>query len=174
MAKRRVTIEELEDILNSADNRYRIKLLPDGGIEAIDTYTEPNPRDEEIAKLKGQLVEKEQEIERLRRESEIANQELIMRDLSPNEAVRNGPAGEWMCPECDFMLHNQVIDISTGEIGTPIVEEVPECMNGCGTMRPFTWKNSEVRWAVGQEALLLRAEEAEKKLMSLHDVIYKK
>ena len=166
MAKRRVTIEELEEILNSADNRYRIELLPDGGIEAIDTYAEPKLHDKEIAELKKQLTEKKQEIENLKAISfyEAYKAEIISLRTQLEVAEQKGPVGEWVCPECDFVLHHRVMDTGTGEIGISIVEGIPICMNDCGLMRPLTWEENEERWASGQEVLLLRAEEVEKKL----------
>jgi len=75
-----------------------------------------------------------------------------------------GPAGEWVCPECGFMLYTRAIDTASGKIGIALLSVAPECENACGTMRRRSWKESEECWAKGQEALLCRAERVERKL----------
>lgn len=74
---------------------------------------------------------------------------------------RTGPPGDWLCDQCGFVCHSRAIDATTGNIGVPRIQQVPECSNGCGLLRPITWGENEKRWSDGQSVLLARAEKAE-------------
>lgn len=82
-----------------------------------------------------------------------------------------GPQGEWHCDTCGFDLHSRVIDASTGNIGTPIAQEVPPCQNGCGTMRRITWEESDGRASAAICRLHELCEEYERDIKRLRGLL---
>ncbi len=112
-------------------------------------------------RLRELIADRDKEIAELRAENEklgkamfddvkIINDVCVERDVfkAENERLKaGGPPGAWHCDECNFFLGTTVIDVAGGRMGTPLVEEVPTCGNGCGLMRRETWM--EYRKGVG-------------------------
>jgi len=95
--------------------------------------------------------------------------ELDKAEVELNRVRYDGPRGNWKCPECDFFAVVQAINVNTGTVGVPRIQEVPKCSNNCGPMRPLTWKEACANQDAGYKRLNEVMDDREEQLKKLKD-----
>lgn len=74
--------------------------------------------------------------------------------------------GDWKCDACGLLLTAQSFDPQSGEVGVPRVQEVESCPNGCGSMRRWTYKESDAEAEERLERQAARIHELEAALVT--------